>query len=483
MRIGHLGLAGLLVATLAGTAAANGRDPYASSVQFRPGMESHIMAGMTFGLIRSDDGGATWQWYCEDAVGYGGTYDPDYVYTPTGALFATTFDGLKVMRDGCTFAATPPGMTFVTRVERGPDGAIYFAASQDMVDSRIYKSTDDGVTFPTSMMPPGVGAGDWWQSIMVAPSAASRVYVSGYRTPLKCTASSSNPGTACKVSTDCPGGTCEPRKEFLLFKSTDGGASYITMDQADITPTSANSAIDIVGVDPTDEDIVYARVSYETATTGDRIWKSVDAGANWTSILSKSSNIGGLSFLVRNDGSCVAGTRDIGAWKSAYVTNQGCGATWIDLTTAPHIGCLYKNPATDEVWACTQNNASPQLGITSDGFGLMKSADLAAWTGVLRFQDIQKPVVCDQSTVQKSECEDKNWCCLVSQTMISSTVIDCATEKQCGGPQPEPAIDGTMVKKDPPPCGCGANSAPQTLVTLLVGGLLLFRRRSPKKES
>jgi hypothetical protein len=482
MRIGHLARAGLLVAALTGSASANGRDPYAASVHFRPGMESHIVAGMTFGAIRSDDGGATWQWYCEDAVGYGGTYDPDYVYTPTGALFATTFDGLKVMRDGCTFAATPPGMTFVSRVERGPDGAIYFTAT-DALDTKVYKSTDDGMTFPTSATPPGSVVDDWWQSIIVAPSDATRVYLSGYRSPKKCLAGTKI-GMACIMNTDCPGSTCEPHKEFLLFKSLDGGASYVTMDLADLTPISANSAIDIVGVDPTNKDILYARVTYETATSGDHIWKSVDAGANWTSLLQKNSNIGGLSFLVRNDGSCVAGTRDLGAWKSAYVAGQGCSTTWVDLPTAPHIGCLYKNPATNEVWACTQNTASPQLGITSDGFGLMKSADLATWTGMLRFQDIQKPVTCDAATIQKTECEDKNWCCLVSQTMISSTVIDCMGPQQCGGVQPEPATDGVIKVEPQPSCfGCGASSAPTTLLSLLVGSLLLFRRRRPKKES
>jgi MYXO-CTERM domain-containing protein len=476
-------------------------------------MEQHIMAGATFGLLRSDDAGATWHWYCEKTVGYGGTYDPDYVYTASGAVFGTTFDGLKVMRDGCSFVATPPGMTFVSRVEDGPDGALYFSAS-DPNDTKIYKSTDDGVTFPTSAMP-GI-AGDWWQTIMVAPSNATRVYLSGYRLPMKCTGNTSNPGAPCTSNADCPAplqlyppkaidvatatppsiktpllGTCEPQKEFLLFKSVNGGTSYGPIDITDITPTSPNSTIDIDGVDPTDEDILYARVTFETATAGDSIWKSLDGGVNWTKILSKSSNIGGLSFLVRNDGSCVAGTRDIGAWKSAYVTDAGCGATWVDLPTAPHIGCLYKNPANDDVWACTQNTASPQLGITSDGFGLMKSADLASWTGMLRFEDIKGPVPCGAETVQESQCVQKppdmqsQWCCLITQLGITSTAVDCTGELQCFGAQPEPAVDGgTVVTPEPGCLGCGAGAEPTTLVTLLVAGGLLFRRRrrSPKES-
>jgi hypothetical protein len=74
----RIAVAGLVVAGLAGAAAANGRDPYISTIQWRPGMEQQVMVGATFGLIRSDDGGATWKWYCERTVGYGGTYDPDY---------------------------------------------------------------------------------------------------------------------------------------------------------------------------------------------------------------------------------------------------------------------------------------------------------------------------------------------------------------------------------------------------------------------
>src|SRR5512134_3709098 len=99
----RIAVAGLVIAGLAGTAAANGRDPFISTINFKVGDNTKIMVGATFGLIKSDDSGATWQWYCERTVGYGGTYDPDCVYSSTGAVFATTIDGLKVMRDGCSF--------------------------------------------------------------------------------------------------------------------------------------------------------------------------------------------------------------------------------------------------------------------------------------------------------------------------------------------------------------------------------------------
>ena len=216
----------VLVAGVAGSALANGRDPFISTINFKAGDDIKIMAGATFGLLRSDDGGATWQWYCERTVGYGGQYDPDYVYSSTGAVFATTFDGLKVMRDNCTFAATPPGTTFVTQVQRGGDGAIYFAAGN------IFKSIDDGVTFPTSASIPGSPADAWWQTLTVAPSDAQRVYLTGYRLPKTCTSNSMNPGAPCMDNSMCvesapDAGACEAQKEFLLYKSLNGGAAFV----------------------------------------------------------------------------------------------------------------------------------------------------------------------------------------------------------------------------------------------------------------
>lgn len=262
-------------------------------------MEQQVTVGATFGLLHSDDGGATWQWYCERAVGYGGTYDPDYALSPSGAVFATTFDGLKVMRDGCSFTSTPPGMTFVTRVERGGDGTYYFAAS-DPNDTKIYKSTDDGMTFPTSVAMPGP-QDQWWQSLIVARSNPQIVYLSGYRLPKQCTSNSQNPGQPCMDNSMCvetapDAGACEAQKVLLLYKSVDGGTSFSPLPITDFTPSSQNSSLDLVGTDPANADIVYARLTLETATSGDSIYKSTNGGTSWTKILTKASNIGGLSF-------------------------------------------------------------------------------------------------------------------------------------------------------------------------------------------
>src|SRR5688572_14300222 len=148
----HLVLGTLLL--LAGVAQvhANGRAPATQTITFRQGNEQHIAAGMTFGLLVSQDGGVSWRWFCEDAIKYSGMYDPDYIYTSSGALIATTFVGVLVNRDGCTFNETSFGTKFMSAVALGPTGDIFFGTvhPENMVvsdpgDAKIYKSTDGGM--------------------------------------------------------------------------------------------------------------------------------------------------------------------------------------------------------------------------------------------------------------------------------------------------------------------------------------------------
>ena len=431
----------LLLAT-ALDASANGRPPGTSTINFRQTHESDIMAGMTFGAVISHDSGATWHWFCEDAIGYGGQYDPDYAYSRSGKIFATTFNGLKVNKDGCTFEPTPTGMRFVSSEEMGPEGNLYIGMA-DPADSDIYKSTDDGVTFPAMTMPGMLN--DWWQSIAIAPSDATRVYLTGYRFV---------------QSTAPDGGTV---KQFLLFTSTTGGTTWTPMSIANIA-TDQNSTIEIAGISKTDPKLVYARVTLANGVVGDALYRSSDAGQTWTKILEAQDQL--RAFVVRANGDLVAGTPTLGAKVS-----HDKGDTWVPLTNPPHLTCLVENSA-GEIWGCTQNYGTAQ--VPGDNYGIMKTTDLVTWTGVLRFQDIQAPVDCPTGTIQKDRCEKVNWCGLRPQIGITSTAIPCGvTAADISGEAG--SGDGGPAKKGC--CDTGAGAAPGALMLSLAIGFLVIRPR------
>src|SRR3569623_109440 len=197
-------LAGLLVAALAAPVFANGRAPGTSTIHFQEGHEEYIAAGMTFGLLLSHDSGATWHWMCETAVGYGGLWDPDYSYMNNGTLFATTFKGLTSNTDGCTFAPTSFGDLFVSSDEGKGSSLLLAAADTNAKDDKIYRSTDEGATFPpgNSTTPQGALPGDWYTSIVYAPSDPTKVSLAGYRF------------------------AATNKKILLLYKSADGGATF-----------------------------------------------------------------------------------------------------------------------------------------------------------------------------------------------------------------------------------------------------------------
>jgi hypothetical protein len=445
----------LVVAALASHAAANGRAPSTSTIHFRLGHESDIYAGMTFGLLVSHDSGTTWHWMCEKAVGYGGMYDPYYAYTSSGALFATTFDGLKINTNNCTFDATAFGSAFVSVDAIGSDSAVYVGLADPAQpnvtpphpgDSKIYKTTDNGATYPVSAMPGMIG--DWWQSIVVSPANAAHVYLAGYRY------NAPNP------------------KVFLLFKSTDGGASYTAMGTTGFT-TSNNSSIEIVGITTTaGVDTLYARVTLENGSNTEGIYKSVNGGTSWTKILGKNEAI---HFVARANGELVAATQLSGTQKSTTG-----GTTWTTVAGAPHINCLYENAA-GELWACTLNYdlmGSPP--IPGDGFGIMKSTDGTTWTGVLKFQGILAPVDCAAGTAQHDECLP-TWCGLKQQLGITSTAIDCSPPVEV----PPDAGSGGGMPVTPSKGGCatGAGSAPAALAFGAVVALLVARPRRRRNRA
>lgn len=439
-----------LLAPLAGLlaereASANGRPPTTSTISFRRGMEREVAVGLTFGLLVSRDGGATWSWMCEDAIGYGGAYDPDYVLTSSGALLGTTFTGIKAMRDGCTFGPTAAGARYASAIAQGPDGRLYHATVETPTamtpgDSKIYRSDDDGETWPASSAPGQLN--DWWQSLEVAPSSAGRLYLSGHR------------------FIPAPGGGTT--KAFLLFRSDDAGVSWQPLPAGQLA-MMAGSELEIAGISHSNPDLVFARVRAEDNGSADAIYRSADGGMTWTRILARSAAI---AFVVRRSGELVAATQTQGAMRS---TDNG--ATWIALASPPHINCLTENSA-GEVWACTQNYGGAQA--PSDGFGIMRSVDLITWTGGLKYQQIKAPVACAPGTAQRDRCDAEQWGVLCAQLGcgLEPPVVDGPVDAPAGpGPDPSPAAGGAGC------CKVGATPAPGALLLVILVGALVLRAR------
>jgi MYXO-CTERM domain-containing protein len=480
-------LACALLAALCSIAESNGRPPATSSINFEQGDSQHVVAGMTFGVLFSSDGGATWTWMCEATFPYSGMFDPVYAYKQSGTIFATTFSGLKAMRDGCTWNLTSAGSDYMSNVIGGSGSALVATASAPM-DSTIYASPDDGQTWAPHAMP-GL-PDDYWQSYVIAPSNPSRVYLAGYRFVKECDENSANQGSACNVNANCTASgsataKCSTTKSFLLFRSDDGGSNFSPISQANLT-LSQSSAISVAGVDPTNADAVYIHVNLETDAGGDGVYKSFDGGGSgsadgsaWTKILDTQDQTG-LVVLVRSNGGLVAATETMGAMSSpggSACTNTTTCA-WTPLAGAPHINCLAEDPTSKAVWACTQNYGNGS-NIPSDGAGIMKTADLATWTPVLKFSDIAGPVMCGSDTVQAQQCVapymgmPSVWCCLVQQLGITSTAVDCTGANACqmGADDPAP------VMTKPGGCCNTGGGGPGALLLGVITGLFVYRRR------
>jgi len=444
-------LALILVALIAvvthapGSARANGRFPRTTKLVVRPGHPQEMALGVTYGLLVTKDDGAHWRWVCESAIGFTGTFDPDYELSPTGALFATTISGVTVTRDGCGWSHLPAPLddANVTQIAVGPDGAIYLASS-DPDDSRIYKSTDDGVSFA----PVGaVGmAGDWWTSLEVAPGDPQRIYLTGFRTQ---------------------GG--DPRQR-LMFRSDDGGQTWVGLPTTALVGTD-NSDLQVAAISPIDANRLLMRVTLTGPALQETIYLSENGGAappggpTWTKVIEVTDNIPGV--VVRADGTVWAATPFRGLKKST----DG-GRTFADVPGVTYEGRCLLERSDGALFLCANDLPPDERGLTSSTTGAA-----GTWTPRLRFADIAGPVDCAAGTLQKDECEGLLWCGLKEQLGVTTNVIDCALAVDAG-------IDAGTVSPPGKSC-CDTGGGPPAVETalILLGLVPGWRRRRARASA
>jgi MYXO-CTERM domain-containing protein len=458
---------GLVVAAALAAAApearANGRFPATIDVVFKPGDHTKMSLQVTWGLLQTEDEGASWHWMCEDAVGFGGVYDPDYAYTSTGKLFATTTSarGLAFTDDHCQWDGAPAPLggvspaTFVSQVEYGPDGAVY-AAAATINDSQIYVSHDDGASFQV-LSNPGGGV-DWWESMVIAPTLLAgnqtRIYLTGYTF----------------ISLPNSG----PFKKRRMFRSDDSGASWTELS---IVPFQFSHCLlpdlQIAAVSPTNPDLVFARVTKVNCLgIGDDIYRSPDKGATWTKVFSSGDNV--LALVVRQSGQVVLGERLSGI----HLSDDGGVTFGAAVPNSPEIDCMRERDD-GVLFACGKNYAPENMALGT-------STDAITWTPILTYTDVDDAYPgCPEGTTQHDVCYATRWCCVVNQFGIGDPACEgiCPTQvvppdAGPGGPAPDA---GPSDPPDKPTC-CSTGSPSSALLLGILVALPLVRRRRRVRE-
>lgn len=423
-------------------ALANGRAPLTNGLHFRPGDDHALYVSATFGLLVSRDDGCSFRWICEDNIGYGGTFDPKYRIAADGTIFATTFSGLRVSRDGgCTFTtatadlpAGDPGRiagTWIDAIDLGPTGEVWVATADGTKPNDIFRSTDGGVTFePRGMSSPSI----WWKSLAIAPSRAQRIYATGYQVS----------------GALADGGRLPPTGHLEI--TDDSGAHWVESPLANVQ-FGIMPLPYVVGVLPTNPDVVFMSSAGANPPSGDRLYRSTDGGMTWTEVLATTGPV--LDVSIGSAGVVIVATL------GAAFRSTDAGVAFEPLAGAPQLACVGQR-RNGETYGCAANWQPDfqALGRTLDG---------RAWDKVFRFVELAGPVECPAGTPQRDTCATQ-WPAL--QTQFGAT-----GPTSCGlGPQ---ADDTPVPPRKSGGCCDAGDASPGALAALaaLCCAATLRRRR------
>lgn len=436
--------AGLVTATLAGApldALANGRPPASVSIASRKNGRD-ILVATTFGVLLSKDDGCSFQWICEQSIGYGGTFDPKYAIGEDGTIYATTFEGLRVSRDGgCTFATATEGVPandpgaldgiWVDAIDLAPNGDVWLATAESGRYNDVYRSRDQGRTF----QPMGLhSAAIWWKSVKVSHADPQRMYVAGYQIA----------GTA------PDGGQMPPTAH--LRRSDDAGATWKPMPLAGIA-LAATPVIHVMAIDPANPDVLYLRSTAAVPPAGDKLYRSADGGATWAEVMSLAEPILGVNLH--------AGTVLVAAGMSgAYSSTDG--KVFAAVPDSPHLSCIDER-GDGSVLACGAN-------WEPDFFAAASSKDGRDWKKLIRFAEMTGPLSCPDGTVQRDTCELSMWPSMREQFGATGPGRSCPAVEE-----PAPPAKGTSG-------GCcdggGGTGGAAAMLLALAGAAGLLRRRA-----
>jgi len=446
--------AALLALLVPGTGETNGRPPVTNGIYLRPESPSSLYVRSTFGLLVSHDDGCTFRWVCESAIGYGGEFDPKYAIAGDGTIFATTFEGLRVSRDGgcswetatASLPADDPGRIddkWIDAIDISPTGEVWVATAETGQTNDVYRSKDNGVTFtPANIGSDAIRMTAWWKSLRVARSEPSRIYVTGYRVA--------------------------PTTQAFLFRTSDGGATWSEVPLAKTIQFGSTPIIHVAAVDPTNPDHLLLTSLGANPPEGDRVYRSTDGGATFTEVVATTDPVTGVVF--RGAGTVLVATVAGGTFESAaggappYAPLGQAQPNAPDLVP-PRLGCLAEKPD-GELVGCGANWQPDYMAVG-------RATSPLGWQKLFRFVELAGTLECPAGTTTQLEC-DPQWPALAQQFGVSGPPAVCG-----GAIDLPPAVDGPPLKTDPGGCCSAGTSATSSIISALgaVSVILLRRRR------
>lgn len=357
-------------------ARANGRFPRADQLVATPGQPDQLVLRATFGLLVSRDAGTSWDWICEEAIGFTGEEDPAVAILSGGRLLAGLSAGLAhtsgnycswqfAELSGTPLSSTPPPdapppgkqpdspieLVDLTVRPLQPESAIALAWERTDANAFGYRS----LFFSTN------DAGNTWASygtgidpsvlvltVDVAPSDPRRLYASGIRPAARTAA---------------------------LFVSTDDAQTWT--ERAAPFDSPREQGLYIAAVDPISPERVYLRSS---GASSSRLVVTSDAGLSFEVLFSGRSLTG---FALSPDGSeiFVGGAED-GLWWA------GRDERVFEQRSSIPILCLLSLP--DLLYACSNEQRGFALGVSSDGG--------RQFTAKLHLSEVRGPLACAAET-------------------------------------------------------------------------------------
>jgi hypothetical protein len=415
---------------------ADGAFPDEFSIHFPVSVPNRIIVGANFGMMISEDLGATWRYVCEPYVTEGSS-DPlamiNVVYYQVGAAdgevfeVATDFEMRSSTDDGCTWTNAAGAITALHAVDMFPqptDAHFVVAIGVDPsgAGSSLLASHDGALTFD----PPLFMTMSLITSVEVSPSEAA--------------------GTGTIYATVVGPGVA------TLLRSDDLGATWTNSYDLPELPNGVAQLARILAIDPEDASIVYLRL---VGPPYDAVVVATDGGQVFQNALTI-DNSSLTAFARGTDKTLYAGTGDGSLYVRPPPSAQAPAPQFGPPMAGPHFRCLGERPGTSDLYACGN--------MFLDGFSVGVSTDRGvSFQKVMSLPNLQGTLTCP---AVQTACA-AHWARL-------EAVFDAGTGTPDGG-----APDGGTSAKT----GGGCSTAPNTeaaLAALTLVGMLLRRKRTPR---